>query len=67
MRDGNTFAKRQRETKKRQKAEDKRTLRRKRKEFGPDPVNPNPDAADLAYSQDEPNSEAGEPVQDLQP
>ena len=32
MRDRNTFAKRQRETKKRQKAEEKRALRRKRKE-----------------------------------
>ncbi len=35
-RDRNTYAKRQRETQKRQKAEEKRTRRQKRKEFGAD-------------------------------
>jgi len=37
-RDRNTFAKRQRETRKKQKAEEKRALRRKRKEPAADAV-----------------------------
>jgi hypothetical protein len=44
MRDRNTFAKRQREAKKRQKAEEKRVLRRKRKESTGDTEDPGGDS-----------------------
>ena len=44
MRDRNTFAKRQRETKKRQKAEEKRALRRKKKESPADTEDPGGDS-----------------------
>lgn len=42
-RERNTFEKRQRETRKRQKAEDKRARRRKKKESGPSVETPNGD------------------------
>lgn len=46
-RDRNTFAKRQRETRKKQKAEEKRALRRKRREPAADAVDPCPGPASL--------------------